>query len=90
VGRVPALSRRAVALDPGLAAALNTLGVVQYRAGRYAEAIETLKRSLAAGHGHSDVRDLFFLAMAHRRLGHRDESRDRFDRGVRWLHEREV
>jgi serine/threonine protein kinase/WD40 repeat protein/tetratricopeptide (TPR) repeat protein len=87
LGRALALSRRAVALDPGHAAALNTLGVVQYRAGRYAEAIETLERSLAAGQGHADGWDLFFLAMAHQGLGHRDEARNCLDRGVHWLHD---
>ena len=53
---------------------LNTLGVVQYRAGRNAEAVTSLEASLAAGHGQSDAFDLFFLAMAHHRLGHREEA----------------
>jgi predicted Zn-dependent protease len=87
LGRALALSRRAVTLDPGHAASLNTLGVVQYRAGRCGEAIETLERSLAAGQGHADGWDLFFLAMAHHRLRHRHEARKCFDRGVRWLHD---
>jgi uncharacterized protein HemY len=84
------LGRRAVALDPGLADALNTLGVVQYRAGRYAEAIETLKRSLTAGQGHSDAWDLFFLAMAHHRLGHREQARACFERGMSWMHDQKT
>jgi serine/threonine protein kinase/WD40 repeat protein/tetratricopeptide (TPR) repeat protein len=87
VGRALVLSRRAVVLDPGHAAALNTLGVVQYRAGQYAEAIETLARSRTAGRGQPDAWDLFFLAMAHHRLGHRDAARKCFDLGVRWLHD---
>ena len=72
-------------LAPGEAISLNTLGVVQYRAGQYAEAIATLERSLAAGRGQSDAFDLFFLAMAHHRLGHREEARTEFDRALRWL-----
>jgi serine/threonine protein kinase/WD40 repeat protein/tetratricopeptide (TPR) repeat protein len=87
LGRALALSQRAVALDPSKAVYFNTLGVIQYRAGRYAEATTILARSLAAGRGQSDGFDLFFLAMAHDRLGHRKEAGDCFDRAVRWLDE---
>ena len=69
---------------------LNTLGVAQYRSGQYAEAITTLKRSLAAGAGQSDAYNLFFLAMAHHRLGHADQARACFDRAVRWLRRRKA
>ena len=54
---------------------LNTLGVALYRAGEFAEAITTLEQSLAVGKGQFDAFDLFFLAMAHRRLEHRIEAR---------------
>src|SRR5262249_40617113 len=82
-----AWSRRAVALSPGDADALNTLGVGEYRAGRYVEALATLERSLAVGTGLTDGFDLFFLSMAHHRLGHREEARNGLDRGLRWLGE---
>jgi serine/threonine protein kinase/WD40 repeat protein/tetratricopeptide (TPR) repeat protein len=85
--RALASIRRAVALAPSEATFLNTLGVVQYRVCQYAEAIATLERSLAAGRGQTDAFDLFFLAMAHHRLGHRDQARASYERAALWLAE---
>jgi hypothetical protein len=88
VARALVLSRRSLDLDPPeVFWYLNTMGVVQYRAGLHAEAIATLDKSLAAGRGRLDGFDLVFQAMAHHRLGHRDVARGCFDRAVRWQRE---
>ena len=86
--RDPALAARlaafAVALSPDESVSLNTLGVALYRAGNFTKAIEALEKSLAAEHGQFDAFDLFFLAMAHHRLGHREDAKRCFDRAVDW------
>jgi tetratricopeptide (TPR) repeat protein len=55
--------------------ALNTLGAALYRAGRFDEAIRRLEESVKAVNGQGWWADWAFLAMAHHRLGHRQEAR---------------
>jgi hypothetical protein len=54
---------------------LNTLGVAQYRVGRYAEALATLTRSdqINTAERGSHPADVSFLVMLHHRLGHLDK-----------------
>ncbi len=78
------LARGAVELNPGDWSYLNTLGVVEFRAGQYPDSIATMERSLQAGPGQNDATNLFFMAMAHHQLGHRAQARDCYNRAVRW------
>jgi tetratricopeptide (TPR) repeat protein len=55
--------------------ALITLGAALYRAGRFEEAVGRLNESIQAN---LSPRAFAFLALAHHRLGHRDEAK-------RWL-----
>jgi Flp pilus assembly protein TadD len=67
----------AVRAAPGDGNILNTLGVAQYRAGRFAEALVTLTKSdkLNATKDGPHRADLAFLAMAQHRLGKKDEAK---------------
>ena len=78
------LARKAMEMAPGTATYLNTLGVAQYRVGRYGEAVATLEKSLAASKGQSDAHDLFFLAMARHQLGRIAAARADFEGALRW------
>jgi WD40 repeat protein/serine/threonine protein kinase len=57
---------------------LNTLGIAQFRAGRFEKAAASLARSDQLNRGHPA--DVAFLAMAHRRLGHEPEAQAALDR----------
>jgi tetratricopeptide (TPR) repeat protein len=61
---------------------LNTLGVAQYRARRYAEALATLTRSSELNGG-KFAEDAAFLAMANHHLGQTEEAKRQLDRAKR-------
>jgi hypothetical protein len=92
------LSEAAVRLAPGDGMALNTLGVAQYRTGRYAVALATLTKSekLNANKEGSLPADLAFLAMAQHQLGKKDEAKATLDRlrkvmkQPRWVNDSEA
>lgn len=86
--RAMGLISRAIEKEPGNATYLNTLGVVQYRNEQYTKAIETLKKSLAAGKAASDAFDLYFLSMCHASLGDRTNARGSFERAETWAAKR--
>jgi serine/threonine protein kinase/WD40 repeat protein len=57
---------------------LNTLGAILFRAGQFEEAIRQLEQSVAAHGAGGTAYDAIFLAMAHHRLGNREQA-------LRWL-----
>jgi tetratricopeptide (TPR) repeat protein len=78
------LAKKAVGAWPESATYRNTLGVAHYRNGDDKAAVAELEkaRSLRAG---GDGFDWFFLAMAHWRLGNRDQARTWLDGAVQWM-----
>jgi tetratricopeptide (TPR) repeat protein len=76
--------KKAVQLAPRDGNNWGTLGAAHYRAGQWKEAIAALDESRSLKPGW-DAHAWFFLAMAHRKLGHDDESRKAFDQAILWL-----
>jgi WD40 repeat protein len=83
--RAVVLAQKAVKLDPTHAFYWNTLGVAHYRAGNWKKAIKALTQSMELQRGALESFDTFFLAMAHWRLGEKDQARRWYRRAVRWL-----
>jgi WD40 repeat protein/tetratricopeptide (TPR) repeat protein len=75
---------KAVELTPKHGTFWNTLGVAQYRAGNWKEAVAALQKSMQFRNG-GDSFDWFFLAMAHWQLGNKDEARKWYDQAVQWM-----
>ena len=78
------LARKAVELSPQARDYVNTLGIALCRAGRDAEALLYLEDSLARGLEQTDAQDLYFLAIAHHRLGHAEKARIFLSRAMTW------
>jgi tetratricopeptide (TPR) repeat protein len=78
------MAKRAVELAPNEGYYWNTLGVAQYRAGKWQAAIDALGKSMELRAG-GDAADWFFLAMAHWQLGHQDDARRWYGQAVEWM-----
>ena len=79
-----ALAKRAVELAPKQGGYFNTLGVAQYRAGNYADAIEACEKSIelaSTGTSH----DFLFIAMGHSQLRQQDEARKWMEKATAWM-----
>jgi serine/threonine protein kinase/tetratricopeptide (TPR) repeat protein len=82
--RAVELARKAVELAPQDRQYRNTLGVAHYRAGDWKASVASLEKSMELANG-GDSFDWFFLAMAHRKLGHNGEARAWYDKAVGWM-----
>jgi tetratricopeptide (TPR) repeat protein len=78
------LARKAVRLAPKDGNLWNTLGMAHYRAGDWKAAIAAIEKSMEKSKG-GIASDWLVLAMAHEKLGNRDEARKRYDQAVQWL-----
>ena len=82
--RAVELAQKTAQLNPTLPGNFNTLGIAEYRAGKWQEAIRWLNKSTKAGSGGSAF-DWFFLAMAEERLGLHLEARDDYVKAIEWM-----
>ena len=79
------LAREAVELGPKVADYWNTLGVAEYREGNWKDAISSLQKYRELRTNDAEWGNPFFLAMAHWRLGNKDEAQSWYDKGVGWM-----
>lgn len=80
------LAQEAAALVPQNVAFRNTLGVAQYRAGNWKNAVEALEKSRQPQNSpySKDSVTLFFLSMAHERLNEKEQARTFYDQAAQW------
>jgi tetratricopeptide (TPR) repeat protein len=86
--RALALARQATEKEPGTGAHWITLGLAQYRAANPTAALEALEHARRRL-GDDNIRVWLGLAMVHRRLGHVDQARACYERGLRVAGDRE-
>jgi tetratricopeptide (TPR) repeat protein/tRNA A-37 threonylcarbamoyl transferase component Bud32 len=81
------LARPAVAGDPTSPGYLHDLGLAQYRAGQFGEAVKSLRESMAASSrwGAAEILNWPALALAQHRLGQTEEARKSLDHVDEWL-----
>jgi tetratricopeptide (TPR) repeat protein len=77
-------AKKAVALDPQKSEYWRTLGVAQYRAESWQEAIQAITRSMELSHG-GDAYDWLFLAMARWHLSDQEQALQWRDKAVAWM-----
>jgi tetratricopeptide (TPR) repeat protein len=80
-----ALAEKAVAELPKDPNCWNTLGVARYRTGDFEGAIAALEKFRELRTNDQEWSNPFWLAMAHHRLGLKDEARQWFHKGAQWM-----
>jgi tetratricopeptide (TPR) repeat protein len=83
--RALALAKKAVELTPHHGTTWNTLGVSHYRAGDWKAAAVALEKSNDLLGGKQLSFNAFFLAMAHKQLGDKDEPRQWYEQAAQWM-----
>jgi tetratricopeptide (TPR) repeat protein len=83
--RAVEMATEAVELEPTAANYWNTLGVAQYRAGHWQEAINSLQKFRELRTNDGEWSNPLFLAMAHGQLGNKEEARQWHDKGTAWM-----
>ena len=78
------LADRATKLSPQNATYLNTLGVAQYRSGSWETSAATLERAIRL-RVQGNAKDWFFLCMAQKQQGQKDEAETSFEKGLTWM-----
>jgi tetratricopeptide (TPR) repeat protein len=78
------LAKKAVKATPTAGNHWGTLGIVHYRAGQWRDALLAFEQAAKLRKG-GDGLDWLFLAMAHGRLGDKEQGRVWYDKGVEWM-----
>jgi serine/threonine protein kinase len=78
------LAKKAVELDPKSGQYHTTLGIADYRAGDWKQAVSEMEKSVSLHKGGNSFH-WFFLAMAHWQLDHKEEARKYYDQAVQWM-----
>jgi tetratricopeptide (TPR) repeat protein len=82
--RAVTAARRAVELGLDQATFWRTLGVAQYRAGTWRDAVQALEKARQLRPGGDGLAG-FFLAMAQWQQGDKDQARQQFDEAAAWM-----
>jgi serine/threonine protein kinase/WD40 repeat protein len=82
------LATKAVQLESKDGLFRTTLGVAQYRAGDWKAALASLRRAMDLRQGGDGI-GWFFLAMAHWRVGEKQEARHWYGQAVQWMEKNE-